>query len=154
MNKQQKTYGLLLAVLLIWGIIGYQIYKRLNPASPELSTTALNTDFERQQAVATSFYEVHPEYRDPFLGKYPQKKRHKAVKKKIVLPKITAPFPNVMYNGVIEGNESQLYILTINGRQEIVKLGQEIQKIKLISADTKQAIVKFEGVRKTVFSKQ
>lgn len=146
MNKQQKTYGLLIAVFVIWGIIGYQIYIRLNPPILELKASEVNSSFVRQQINETSFYEVQANYRDPFLGKLPEKK--KVIQKSFVEPKMILPFPSVIYNGIIEGNNSKAYILTINGKQEIVIIGQEIQKIKLIKADSKQAIVKFEGIQK------
>ena len=74
MNKQQKTYGLLIAVLVIWGLIGHQIYTRLNPSPPELKTFTAQSTFKKQQANENSFYEVKTEYRDPFLGKFPKKK--------------------------------------------------------------------------------
>ena len=154
MKKQQKTYILLIAVLVIWGIIGYQIYIRLNPPAPELNIAKLNTNFVRQQTIQSSFYELKTSYRDPFLGGFPKKKR--IVKKKKVIPKAkpTIPFPNVVYNGIIEGNSSTAYILTINGRQEIVKLGQEVQKITLTKATKKEVVVQFEGISKTILSKQ
>jgi hypothetical protein len=147
MNKQQKTYGLLIAVLVIWGVIGYRIYIRLNPSTPELEVFTVQSTFKKQRTVETSFYEVNAEYRDPFLGKFPKKK---VTTKKTVKPKQTIPFPNVIYNGVIQGNTSKTYILTINGKQELVKLGQELESVKLLSANKRQAVVKFQGVKKTI----
>ena len=55
---------------------------------------------------------------------------------------------------MIKGNVSQSYILTINGRQEIVKLGQATQRVTLIKATMKEAVVKFEGEIKTIGSIQ
>ncbi len=147
MNKQQKTYGLLIAVLVIWGLIGYQIYIRLNPSTPELAAFTVQSTFKKQQVVETSFYEVKAEYRDPFLGGFPKKKVRK---KRIVKPKEIVRFPRIIYNGVIQGNTSKSYILTINNSQELVKLGQEVQGVKLVTANTKEAIVKFKGVKKTI----
>lgn len=147
MNKQQKTYGLLIAVLVIWGLIGYQIYIRLNPSTPELEAFTVQNTFKKQQVFETSFYEVKDEYRDPFLGGFPKKKMRK---KRIVKPKEIVHFPRIIYNGVIEGSTSKSYILTINNSQELVKLGQEIQGVKLVTANTKEAIVKFKGVKKAI----
>lgn len=150
MKKQQKTYLLLFAVLIIWSIIGYQIYSRLNPSTPKLEKVQVTSTFVKEKAGVTSFYKVSETYRDPFLGKYPQKKKKKTIKKKIVKQKSTTPFPNVVYNGIIKGSTSQSYILTINGRQEIIKLGKEIQKVTLIKANAKKAVVKFQGESKTL----
>lgn len=151
--KKNKTYLLFFAVLVIWSIIGFQMYRRLNPSIPALEKVEVKSTFVKEKVIATSFYEIQPIYRDPFLGKYPQKKK-KVVRKKIVKPKSTIPFPNVVYNGMIKGNVSQSYVLTINGRQEIVKLGQAVQKVTLIKATMKEAVVKFEGVVKTIGSIQ
>ena len=148
MKKQQKTYGLLIAVVLIWGIIGYQIYSRLNPPILELNTVQINNSFTREKALEIPFYELKPEYRDPFLGKFKEKK--KVVKTKKIIPKIEIPFPTVLYNGIIETSSSKSYILTINGKQQILKLGEVSQEIKLISADFEKAVIGFGKQRKTI----
>ncbi|QTE21145.1 hypothetical protein [Polaribacter cellanae] len=148
MTKQQKTYGLLIAVLIIWGIIGYQIYKRFNPEVIELSKTKVSSNFKRAKIQKNAFYEIQESYRDPFLGKFPQKKR--VIKKRIVKPTVTIPFPNVVYNGIVEGGKEKSYILTVNGIQEILKKGEKVQNVVLLRANSKEAIVKFNGVRKTV----
>lgn len=148
MTKQQKTYGLLIAVLVIWGMIGYQIYIRLNPSVPEIEMNQIKTRFQKQKAVEQSFYELSPAYRDPFLGGFPKKKV--VQKKRVVSKKSTSPFPNVQYNGIIEGNRSKSYILTVNGKQEIVKKGQVFQGVKLLRASKTEVQVKFEGELKKI----
>lgn len=148
MTKQQKTYGLLIAVLVIWGMIGYQIYTRLNPSVPEIEMSQIKTRFQKQEVVEQSFYELSPEYRDPFLGVFPKKKI--VQKKRVVSKKSTSPFPNVQYNGIIEGNRSKSYILTVNGKQEIVKKGQFFQGVKLLRASKTEVQVKFEGEIKKI----
>ena len=147
MNKQQKTYGLLIAVLVIWGLIGYQIYTRLNTSTPELNAfTVHQSTFKKQQANENSFYEVKTEYRDPFLGKFPKKKE---TIKRVLKPKQIVTFPNVIYNGIIQGN-TKSYILTINNKQKLIKLGQELLGVKLLNANSKQVVVKFQGIKKTI----
>jgi|TARA_B110000046_G_C13026081_1_gene414214 hypothetical protein len=148
MTKQQKTYGLLIAVLVIWGVIGYQIYIRLNPPTPEFETNQIQTRFQRKQAVKQSFYALNKEYRDPFLGRFPKKKTVR--KKTIISKKLTTPFPNVQYNGIIEGNGHKSYILTVNRKQEIIKLGQVFQGIKLIKGTKNEILVKFENETKKI----
>jgi len=148
MNTQQKTYFLLGAVFLIWGIIGYQMYARLYPPATKIKPLQVNNTWIPQKNVENTFYKVNPIYRDPFLGEFPKKK--KKTRKRIVKPTSTVPFPSVVYNGVIEGGKSKSYVLTINGRQEIVKLGETHQGVKLISANTKQITLRFQGIRKKI----
>ncbi|PQJ80289.1 hypothetical protein [Polaribacter porphyrae] len=150
MKKQQKTYILLIAVLFIWGAIGYQIYSRLNPPTPELNLTQVQSTFQKQKVVTQTHYEIKEEYRDPFLGKFPKKK--KIIKRKKVNPKskVIIPFPNVVYNGLVEGNKTKSYILTVNRKQEILKKGETHQGVKLISATKNEAVVQFQKQRKTI----
>ncbi len=148
MNKQQKTYLLLIAVLVIWSMIGYQIYFRLNPSTPEFETGSIQKKFQRQQAIEQSFYDLTPVYRDPFLGGFPKKKIVR--KKTVVSKKSTIPFPNVQYNGMIRGNSRKSYILTVNGKQEIIKLGEVFQGVKLLRATKSEVRVKFEKETKTI----
>ena len=148
MTKQQKTYGLLIAVLVIWGLIGYRIYTRLNPMAPEIEAGNFQKRFQKQKAIEQSFYELGQEYRDPFLGGFPKKK---IVRKKTLVSKKSArPFPNVQYNGMIQGNSRKSYILTVNGKQEIIKLGQSFLGVTLIKATRNEVTVRFEKENKTV----
>ena len=146
MKKQQKTVWLLSAVVIIWGLIGYTFYKRRYPTVPESKIHVVSKSTFKKINESKSFYKVNGEYRDPFLGKYPQKK--KVVKRKI--KKIEVRFPNIIYNGMVEGNNTASYILTINGQQEIVKLGEIFQEVTLKKANSIEAIVLFQGVKKTI----
>ncbi|WP_405610876.1 hypothetical protein [Polaribacter sp. Asnod1-A03] len=148
MTKQQKTYGLLILVLIIWGMIGYQFYMRLNPSTPELASQDIQTRFKRKQVVEQSFYVLKEAYRDPFLGGFPKKKITR--KKSIVPEKSIIPFPNVEYNGIIKGNGSKLYILTINRKQEIVKIGAFFEGVKLIKATDSTVLVRFNKETKKI----
>ena len=149
MKKQQKTVWLLFAVVIIWGLIGYTFYKRRYPTIPESKIHVVSKSTFKKINESKSFYKVNGEYRDPFLGKYPQKK--KVVKRKI--KKIEVRFPNIIYNGMVEGNNTASYILTINGQQEIVKLGEIFQEVTLKKANSIEAIVLFQGVKKNHFTR-
>lgn len=148
MNRSKKTYFLLVAVLLIWGLIGYQMYLRWHPREATTVSTTPPTTFVPQKKVENSFYELKALYRDPFLGSYPKKK--KSIRKRIV--KSTAPvvFPSVVYKGVIGVGASKSYVLSINGRQEIMKQGETHQEVELIRANAQQITLKFQGVKKTI----
>lgn len=149
MKKQQQKTFLLVAVLFIWGLIGYQIYKRLNPSASPLEVTPFSTSFIPEKKVENSYYKLAGNYRDPFLGKFAEKKK-KIVKKRIVKMKPTIHFPYLIYNGIIEGNQSKSYILTIDNQQQILKLGDTISGIKLLRANSKEAIVSFKEVKKII----
>lgn len=148
MNKQQKTYVLLGAVLIIWGIIGYQFFNHFSSNdTPEIETSTFT--FTPKKKTQQKGYIVKADYRDPFLGKLPSAKKKKVVAKKKTTPKATIPFPNVAYNGVVEGG-TKSYILTINGNQEIMTIGQTLHKITLKKADKTSAVVVFNSEEKTI----
>jgi len=145
MKKQQKTVWLLTAVVIIWGLIGYTLYKRRYPSVPETKRLVVSKSTFKKINESKSFYKVNGEYRDPFLGKYPQNKKVIKIKPK----KIEVRFPNIIYNGMIEGKKTASYILTINGQQEILKLGEIFQEVTLIKANYEEATVLFQGLKKT-----
>jgi hypothetical protein len=145
LKKQQKIIGLLFAVLLVWGAIGYQIFRGLQP---NLAITAIETNnvFTPQKYAEKEFYTIKEAYRDPFLGEPPSTKviRIKKVKKSEVV------FPRIVYNGFVSGNRSQSYILTINGRQEVFKLKETINEVTLLKATIKEVIISYKGSKKTI----
>ncbi|PQJ76532.1 hypothetical protein BTO16_11545 [Polaribacter glomeratus] len=121
----------------------------MNPPIPKLETLTIENKFQKQELSEQSFYELTKEYRDPFLGGFPKKKR---VTKKKAPQKIepTITFPNVVYNGVIGGSQTKSYILTVNGKQEILNKGETLQGVKLVKANSEEIVVTFEKVTKTI----
>ena len=148
MNKQQKTYGLLGIVLIIWGMIGYQIYMRMHPPTPKVKTENIQTHFQEQKTNKHAFYTINQVYRDPFLGEFPTKKTVR--KKTIISKKPTVVFPDIQYNGSVKGNKEKSYILTIDGKQDIVKIRQVLQGVQLIKATENEISVKFKNKLKKI----
>lgn len=147
MTKQQKTYVLLAAVLLIWGIIGYQFFNQFSSNNTEV-TASSSFEFVPKKITKQETYTVNANYRDPFLGKLPSDKKKKIVKRKKA-PKTNIPFPSIIYRGVVEGG-SKSFILTINGVEEIMSVGQTLHKVTLKKANQSQVIVVFNSVSKTI----
>lgn len=143
MTKNQKTYALLFTVVVVWGAIGFQLYKHYNPAPVETHIGEV-PKFIPQQGEKQVGYAIQPDYRDPFLGKIYKKK---VAVKKTKKPKPKVNFPPIVFNGEIKGNQ-KLYIISINGKQEIFKLRQSIQGIQLIKASARSVVLKYQGVRK------
>lgn len=148
MTKQQKTYLLLGAVLLIWGLISYQVFRKMNPVET-VNPQVIVQQFKPEKVVVATPYTIKADYRDPFLGKLFTEKK-KIVKKRVVQPKEIIPFPDITYNGVVEQGSSKSYIVTVNGQQEIIKRGQTFHKIKLLNANASQIKVRFNGTTKII----
>ena len=62
----------------------------------------------------------------------------------------TFAFPDVQYNGSVEGNKESSYILTVNGIQDVVKVQQVLQGVQLIKASENQVSVKFKNELKKI----
>lgn len=150
MTKQQKTYLLLTATLIVWGIIGYQIFNRLNPK--KVSLAAITTEkYTPQKLIEVTPYTINVDYRDPFLGKFTtgvkaisknkkKKKKTKKERKKL--------FPKITYHGIIEGT-SQSFVISINGNQETFILGQTINNTTLTEANSEKITMRFNDEIKT-----
>ena len=149
MTKQQKTYVLLAAVIAIWGIIGYQIFSKLNSNVEIAAKNSVIEKYEPKNIEKRVAYSVNETYRDPFLGTIKTKK--KAIKRKKSIKKTdpTKPFPNIIYNGVVNGGGAQSYVVTINGKQELFKLRETIKGIKLVKATTEKITVQFNNESKS-----
>lgn len=85
MKKEHKTYLLLTVVFLLWGLIGYQFFKKLNPSDSEIASSKFRVKFTPEKVEKPNFYTVIGVDRDPFLGKY--------AKKKVIVKKIKKPIP-------------------------------------------------------------
>lgn len=151
MTKQQKTYFLLLITLIVWGIIGYQIYNRFNPKQEVLLVSKTDT-YEPKQLINSIPYTIKANYRDPFLGKFPSKKSVVKKKKKTIKKDNNTPFPRVIYNGIVEGN-SKSFIITVNGNQESFKLKETLHKVTLLKGNATAITLRFNGETK-IFTQQ
>ena len=145
MNKKVKTTVLLILVFSIWGLIAYNIYSYKNP------TVMTNTHLPKEREVTTELnvkkrpLEIN-NYRDPFLGKIMKSNPQKTNKK--IINEIV--FPPIVYHGIIKGDKINSYIISVNNKQEVFKIGLSLYKIKLISANSKEIIVRFKGVQKRI----
>lgn len=150
MTKQQKTYMLLFAALVVWGLIGFKIYKGLYGDDNQVTkVTSTNNKYTPKPISESKTYNLKADYRDPFLGKPPtQKKKTKIVKR--VAQNDDIPFPNIIYNGIVEAGNSKSYTVTINGKQELIKVGEELHNVKLVRATSNKIVVRFQGKTKTI----
>jgi hypothetical protein len=125
-------------------MIGYSIYSYANPSIESFEVTP-QKQFNNKTKTAQKDTLVISNYRDPFLGKIINDKK-KPIKKKVVITN----FPAVVYHGLVKGNSVTSYIISVQNQQELLKVGQSLLDIKLISANTKRIIVEFKSTRKTI----
>lgn len=144
MNKNQKTYVLLAAVVVIWGAIGYQIYGYLNPSTPEIPPT-VSERFTPKGQVKEVTYTIKPDYRDPFFGKIYRKPKPK---KKKVHSKQQIIFPSISYDGIVNNGNTKTFLISINGSQEIFKVKDRMSGVELIKGNNQEITLKYKGETK------
>lgn len=151
MKNKTKTYLLLAAVLAIWGIIGFKIMSTLNPEPPEAKKQEDRITFTPKSHTAKDTFSIRPAQRDPFLGTLYAKKQESATPR-ITKPKEEFLWIPITYHGTVSKQDSKekLCILSINGQQHIMKIGQEVQEVKLVKASNADIQVSYKGQRRTV----
>ena len=146
MKNKKNIYILLPVVILVWGLLIYKIVAATKPnaTTQELVATA---QFNPLQLEATESFTINANYRDPFLGIVKKKKKIKPKTKKVTTKKITVPFPNIIYKGVVspKGKNQQVYLISINGQQFFFKKNNINQKVKLMRGNNKEVVLKFQG---------
>jgi len=147
-KNKKNIYFLIPAVLLIWGVIGYRIVKSINPTPPDTTHRVAVVDFKPKAMVVSKPYTIKADYRDPFLGTMATNKK----KIKRVVQKKPVVFPPVQYVGFIAPigkKKSPVFILKINGQQELLKKRETAQELQLFSGNQKEVVLKYKGVKKT-----
>ena len=89
--------------------------------------------------------------RDPFLGTLLVKKKpiKRTSKKTIKKEVISIP---LLYHGSVSKQDSKtkVFIVSINGQQHLMKLGQTINEVTLIKGNSKDIVVTYKGLKKTI----
>lgn len=152
MGKKGKTYILLTVVLGIWGTIGYQVYSKMNPDEEPITTSNTVVSFSPKQAIQKDTFSINADHYDPFLNKPYQKKTANSKTRKSIKPKEAIVFPKMAFKGAISKQKSSnnIYILEINGTQQLFKVGKEIDHVKLIKGTKKSVIISYKGQRKEI----
>jgi hypothetical protein len=149
LKANTKTYLLLVAVLALWGAIGYKVISALSPSEKEVVANEVVVNFTPNQTDIKNF-DINPVPRDPFLGKI----SHSTSKKrtpKTNYNKIKEPWPQIEYQGMIkkQGAASQVFIVNINQVQFMLRKNEVIQSIKLLDGTGKGIKVRFNKQIKT-----
>ena len=149
MKQRKKTYILLAVVLAIWGILGFRVVKTLKPEHEESQQTVLTDYYIPENQKERDTFSIDGNYRDPFLGKMPYKKKSpKVVKRKSK----SFPRKNITYLGSVGDKDSKnkMFFVNIEGQQHILTLRQKVGDVVLISGDNTQIRVRYPGHTETI----
>jgi hypothetical protein len=148
LKTKKKTYLLLVVVISVWGAIGYKIWIGLNPSLPEVIQQDVTIAFNPKTNSVIDTFSVQSFARDPFLGVLSQKNKTKG-KKTIKKEMVWIP---IQYHGMIakQNKRNKVFIVTIEGQQYVMKVGQLINGVKLLNGNNTTIYVSYKDVKKKI----
>lgn len=149
LNKKIKTYLLLGLVLVIWGILAYRVTLSINPKIPEVKTQNTVTKFKPQNSLGLDTFSIQTTKRDPFLGVLSAVGKPK---KATLKPPKNITWPKIRYDGMVKKEQplSEIFVVSINTNQYLLKRGQIADSITLVSGTPKSITIKYKGILKII----
>ena len=154
MNKKKRTTYLLIAVILIYGAVIARFFMLSNDGDYVLPTNELVASFKPTTYDVKENFTISNDYRDPFLGALAKKNQSidPSLRKSTSNTKKEVYFPVVTYLGIISdaGSSKKVLSLRINAKEYVVKEGNTVDSIRVISGNTKSLLVSYKGKRKRI----
>ena len=138
-------------VVAIWGVLGYKLTTTIHPPETNNSVANLNVSFTPEKRTEKDTFSIQLAKRDPFLGTLYVQKTHMVKPKKVIQPKVV--WPNITYHGIISkqgDKKQQIFVVSINNQQFLMKKGQVNDDITLNKGNDKQIYVSYKGNKKTI----
>ena len=156
MKSKKSIYILLPLVLLIWGVLIYQVFSFSIPTTPSIP--------EHNVVIAplsninkNDTFNIKIAGRDPFLGKIVTLKDSNLVKIKKRTKNIPAEdtilWPQIQYKGMVSDSKEKVnvYMVVIEGQTFLMKKGDFQNEVKLKDGDRETIYVNFKGELKVIF---
>jgi hypothetical protein len=157
MKNKALTYGLGVAVLVVWGLILYRVfaYVKTDDGSDE-TPVAFTKEPYNDYAVKKDTGTLNLKYRDPF-GLVTPPDTEKTVRKHTeprvaIVPKLAFNWGFIQYTGYIRNPETKklIAILQINGKSEMMAEGEVSDNVKLLKNALDSVKVRFNGKEKYI----
>jgi len=159
MENRTTKYLLFGALAVIWGVLGYQVYNRMNPKTAQVEL-AVDKKLVRQHAKTDSFI-LLDDYADPFLkASKPIVPRSKPAKFKYPKPNISAKpilppkpivFPNIQYKGTLKLKSGKtVALVAFDGRNVHLRSGEKFGDVLLASITEDSIKVRFQKMDKVI----
>ncbi|WP_298900963.1 hypothetical protein [uncultured Psychroserpens sp.] len=151
MKIKKKTYVLLVLVIGVWGTVTYKIIAGLNPDLPELNTPQVLAKANFKVDTVIDTFSIKTVDRDPFLGTITKPKTVQSSTKK----RKTVTWLPVEYLGIVKNKnyKEQIFIISINGKQSLVKKGQTKDSITLVRGNKNRLTLRYKNEQKVIVRK-
>lgn len=166
MKNKKFIWILLPGVLVIWGLIFFQVKKAVSSSNQPL---ARPVPIERRAVLSqdTSTYTLKLDYADPFLKNRrpltrvqpttnPQPTPAKPVKPKVMktVTKLPVKWPNIVYRGLISSKKGKsIYLLEVDGASVLMTTGEYRDQLRLVKVYTDSVRIEYKGDEKRTFIK-
>ena len=139
----------MIAVLSIWGILGFRIVRTIHPDTDEIPHIGKMERFSPPTKKIRDTFSISANYRDPFLGTSP----------KMATPKkqLTVRAPKerevaIVYTGYVKENSTgaKIFFVTIDGEQQMMSNNDSFKEVKLLSGTSEMIKVRVAGRNKSI----
>ncbi|EGV42112.1 hypothetical protein BZARG_384 [Bizionia argentinensis JUB59] len=141
-----------MAVLAIWGTIGYKFMNGLSPSLPEIKSQDFTASFTPKANVEIDTFSIQNLERDPFLGTLQSKQRKSFKNTTQSTPNATDNSPKITYSGMVkkQNSSNSVFVININENQYLLKKGQKVDSVKLIRGNDKEISVRYKNTTQTI----
>jgi hypothetical protein len=145
LKSKTKTYLLLAAVLGIWGAIGYRIISGVSPTISEVKQDNFDMVFNPKSNTEVDTFSIQSLERDPFLETLSDTKEAKKLSTKKPLEPVIDYMPSVTYSGLVkkQSTSNQVFVVTINNNQFLLKKGQIADSVTLVKGNDKEIVIRY-----------
>lgn len=138
MRKKLLSLALVIAVLAVWGLVGFRIW---NLTRPEITQSAKTEKKTEDHSIPNDSLRL--DYRDPFM----ESGKAKIVvptEKVAAIPESPAQMPPLKYKGIVKGKDGTVKALVEN-KGEIVPIakGGMLEKVRIIEIEPEHILVRF-----------
>lgn len=148
--KNKKNIKILLPlVILIWGLLIYNVYDAFYPDSPSISKNQTKK-YKAPEVKEKDTFSLLPIKSDPFLGTLYQKSKRQQINTNAKKSSNNINWPSIAYQGIVSGKNAKtnVYIISINGQQYLLKKGDTLQNIKVLKSSSSILRIQFKGQTK------
>jgi len=157
MKIQTTKPFLAIALLGVWGLVGYQLYQKFGPKEDFIPTH--HQSYQQTEVQLAESFKLLVNYRDPFLEERLKRKTAMSsapltvnvAPRKAATPAKKPVFPKVLYKGNIKmDNGREVALVNINGKTVHLAEQEKHQELKMIQIYEDSIKMNFQGVDKVI----
>ena len=148
LKSKRSTYLLVIAVICVWGVIGFKIMKSLKQDVVTQKEEVGNNFFVPKTIKTQEYYTISTVSRDPFLGKMTPLATTKKIQVKKAKPNLKNKVnEKITYGGSVINHQSstQIFVVNINNKQHLLKAGQTVAGLTIIEGDIRQIKINYNN---------